>query len=821
MDAIRDCPGAALLEAVAGAGSDDAVLLAHIAACGQCRATIEDIKQNNQFLDEFTHELRPHAPGELFEDPGIPTDLMPGYRLMGEIHRGAQGIVYRAEQERTRRMVAIKMLLQGAFATPRQRARFEREAEIAGQLRHPCIVTVYDSMTVKGGRFALVMEFIDGATLDDWSNSLASLAPNDRIRRIVELFAHICDAVHYAHQRGVIHRDLKPANILVDLEGRPQVLDFGIAKLSGPSGDGPMRTIGVPAITVTQPGEFAGTLAYASPEQLSGKPDLIDTRTDVYSLGVILYELLTREMPYDVRGSFSGVIDNILNEQPANPVLRNRAIDDDLATIVLRALVKERERRYQSAGALLADIRHYLDGDAIDARRDSSFYVLRKAIVKRKALAVSLASLIIALVIGVGVGMYALAQRDKRREVEASHRVAQANAQEAERERTTAEAARAFLDRMLKSVRPASTRGKAVTVLYVLEQAEAELNAGKLDGQPEVEAQVRRTLGEAYIEMADYVPAARHLERSLALLTNEQRDRGLVGAAVKDSLGRALGLSEQFARAMVLLDQSLAVRTELTGADSPETAATLNTIGVLRVTHGDYARAETVLRKALAIRRAGLPDDRLELVETLSSLASAAWQGPRGDYSQAEDLLRECLEIAGRDGEADHPNIAESLYQLAHMMMASGARDQARDTAEKCVAMRIRLFGKDNILVAEAQDMLSGIYAAEGNPLALPTLENALETFERVHGKSHPLVVRGTGNLGKIYYKLGDFEKAALALKFWYAGLKADPNVLPQELEMAERHIVWLYEEELHRPEELEEWRRGHDLRQSPLPDER
>ena len=368
----QTCPGAATLEAFALAehGTDEAVA-SHVAACERCRGMVEEVRENHRFLHEFDRELRPNE--DLFEDPFAATEEIPGYAIQRELHRGAQGVVYLATQERTRRDVAVKMLLQGAFATSRQRARFEREAEIASQLRHPNIVTVYDSMPVKGGRFALVMEYIEGRTLDQWSESLATLAPRNRIAAVVELFLQVIDAVHYAHQRGVIHRDLKPANILVDADGRPRIVDFGIAKLhDAAQADRAVAPRARAATAVTREGEFAGTLAYAAPEQLGGRPDLIDTRTDVYALGVIFHELLTGRMPYDVTGSFAEVIDHVVNEPPAPLRQVLPEADEDLAVIVEHCLAKEPERRYQSAGELLADLRHRLAGEAINAEAELS-----------------------------------------------------------------------------------------------------------------------------------------------------------------------------------------------------------------------------------------------------------------------------------------------------------------------------------------------------------------------------------------------------------------------------------------------------------------
>ena len=248
---------------------------------------------------------------------------------MREIQRGSQGVVYRAVHTSTHRDVAIKVMLEGPFANPRDRLRFEREVEILGQLKHPNIVTVYDSGEISG-HFYYVMDLVDGPSLQEWIVS-GDRSPDDRVR----LFLLICDAVNAAHLRGVIHRDLKPANVRVDSSGEPHVLDFGLAKHI------PGHSNRSAAADLTVTGQFLGSLPWSSPEQAMGDPDQIDIRTDVYSLGVMLYQLLTERFPYPVAGNLRDVLDNILNAEPLSPGAIDRRIDDELATIALKCLSKD------------------------------------------------------------------------------------------------------------------------------------------------------------------------------------------------------------------------------------------------------------------------------------------------------------------------------------------------------------------------------------------------------------------------------------------------------------------------------------------------
>lgn len=292
--------------------------------------------------------------------------VVPGYRVLGEIHRGGQGVVYRAVQERTKRVVALKVLHGGPLAGPRERLRFEREVQLLASLDHPGIVTVHDTGEADGG-FYLVMDHIAGLPLDRY---VAARRPP--LRELLTLFARICDAVHAAHLHGVIHRDLKPSNIRVDDDGAPHVLDFGLAKTTL-RGDA----------DVTETGQFVGSLPYASPEQAAGHAT-IDIRTDVYSLGVVLHVLLTGELPIDVSGSLEAVLDRIARVEPTPPDRHRPDIDDDVSTITVRCLAKDRERRYQSAGELARDVRRYLDGLPIEAKRDSAWYVAEMVVARHK-----------------------------------------------------------------------------------------------------------------------------------------------------------------------------------------------------------------------------------------------------------------------------------------------------------------------------------------------------------------------------------------------------------------------------------------------------
>ncbi|MCC6676311.1 MAG: protein kinase [Phycisphaerales bacterium] len=410
--AAAACPPSAVIEALVAGTCTDQTVISHLEGCPACRAAVDQVRMNQEFMAEVLIALA--APGASGPPPGgehaaAGSDLLAGYQLGEELYRGGQGVVYRAVQTRTNRTVAVKILPGGSLAAGRQRERFEREVRMAAGLRHPNIVTVHDSGYTPDGRCALVMEYIEGVHLDRWSRSLDGDRSRNARRRALRarlgVMIKVCDAVLYAHQHSIVHRDLKPGNILVDAAGEPHILDFGIARDLGPE----QRT----RLTLT--GEFAGTLAYASPEQVSGDPSRVDTRTDIYTLGVIMYELVSGRMPYPVDGPMSRTLRSIESAEPAPLPRRMRDpdgpwVDGEVTTIILKAMAKDPARRYQTAAGVRNDLARYLAGEAIAARRDSTWYVLRKTAARHR-FAVGAAAMIFILLAAFGAAMAWQARR--------------------------------------------------------------------------------------------------------------------------------------------------------------------------------------------------------------------------------------------------------------------------------------------------------------------------------------------------------------------------------------------------------------------------
>lgn len=382
---VPTCPGPDAIEALAqrppGPGDTaHASLVAHVARCEECAAALRAAR----FANRFSRVLLGEQESEAESGAHAALPVIPGYRVEREISRGAQGVVYEAVQLKSGQHVAVKLLHERGHASPTSGARFGREIQIAGALSHPGIVRLLDSMVLADGSDALIMERINGIAMSQWLES----KPRPTRDQIVEALASVGDALHHAHQRGVIHRDLKPTNILIDEHGEARVLDFGIARWTDATRD---------ARRVTLTGEFAGTLAYAAPEQVGEQRAAADIRSDVYALGVIAYEAMTGAMPYAVHGSLETTIWNIVHAEPARTTMQG--LGTDLAIVLAKAIAKEPERRYQTAAEFARDLRHAMRGEAIDARRDSRIYMLRKSIRRHR----------FPVAIGAMIGSFALA----------------------------------------------------------------------------------------------------------------------------------------------------------------------------------------------------------------------------------------------------------------------------------------------------------------------------------------------------------------------------------------------------------------------------
>jgi eukaryotic-like serine/threonine-protein kinase len=668
------------------------------------------------------------------------------FRILGQIGEGAMGVVYEAEQDRPQRRVALKIVRPG-LVPPAVLRRFELESELLGRLQHPGIAQVYQAGVAEtsfGPQPYFAMELVRGQRLDEY---VRAKRPGFRARLL--LVAAIADAVQHAHHRGIIHRDLKPANIMVTEAGEPKILDFGIARAAQDA-----LVTGVQTVA----GEVLGTLSYMSPEQLSGDVAALDTRSDVYALGVILYEVVAERPPYELeRKTFAEAARIIHEEEPMRLRSAMPAVPADVETIVAKALEKEKERRYSSAAELAEDIRRFLRDEPIAARPPSAAYQARKFARRHTALVAGVLATFLVLVVGV-VATSWQAVRARRAE-----RVAQARAQEADVERAKAEAVTAFMTGMLAAVDPAEARGRDVSVRDALDAAAAKIEGGELADQPAVEAAVRKTIGTTYGGLGLYDEAERHLGASLALESRASLT-ALERADTRARLVNVLYGSGKYKEALPVAEEALELRRAALGTEHADVASSLDDLGAIHVSLGDVARAEPLMREALAIKRVVLPDADPKLAVGLNNLAFVMRM--RGNPQDAETMFREALAIDRRTLGDEHPEVATKLINVAVVLRDQRRAAEAEPFAREAVAIRRKVLGGRHPALANALDVLAGMVEDQGRDAEAEShLREALGISRDANGEVHLDTARLQHNLGWVLWKQGAYVEAEPLLR--------------------------------------------------------
>ena len=650
------------------------------------------------------------------------------YKLIEELGSGGMGVVYKAEQkEPVKRKVALKVIKLG-MDTKEVVARFEMEKQALAVMTHPNIAKVHDAGATKSGRPYFVMELVSGISITEYCNK-HKLSTKERL----ELLIPVCEAVQHAHQKGVIHRDLKPSNVLVEIpedKPVPKIIDFGIAKAT--------EHRLTEQTFFTERGQLIGTPEYMSPEQAEMSGLDVDTRTDIYSLGVMLYELLVGVLPFDSRALRSagfGEIQRIIREEePPRASTRLSGLGDiqtsiaeqrrtdvtslykqlkgDLDWITMKAMEKDRTRRYSTASDLAADIARHLKKEPIIARPPSRIYDVGKFIRRHKWGVAMATLLILVIVIGGTAAIIGFVRATK------AERLARQEAQ-------TATQVSNFLVDLFNVSDPGEARGNTITAREILNKGAKEIEQG-LEEQPSIRARLMETIGTVYMKLGLY----------------EDSD--------------------------VLLRRALELREELFDDKDPQVADSLASLSLLLRQHGDLKEAEQIAVRALDIRERILPSDHPDIAASLHGLASIYHRQVK--LKEAEPLYKRGLEIREKVFGSNHPEVAKSLNGLGVLYYDQGRYDEAEKCYKQALAIRETVLGPDHPEVGSSLNGLASLYLTQQRfDETEPLYERALAIQEKTLGPVHPAVATSLNNIAILFYYKGDLTEAE---KYYQQALK-------------------------------------------------
>ncbi len=771
------------------------------AACGPdaaMRAELESLLKSHESAGRFLSDATVDVGTEAF--PGVSPhphttaatitsarderygQMIGRYKLLEVIGEGGFGTVWMAEQrEPVKRRVAFKIIKLG-MDTRQVIARFEAERQALALMDHPCIARVFDAGSTETGRPYFVMEYIKGVPILEYCDT-EKLSTEARLK----LFTQICQAIQHAHQKGVIHRDIKPGNVLVTMHDGvpvPKVIDFGIAKAT--NAELTQKTL------FTEHRQLIGTPAYMSPEQAEMSGLDIDTRSDIYSLGVLLYELLTGTTPFESKELLSAglaeMVRIIREVEPPKPSTRlstlgqaagSRAaqrptagasrrlastLQGDLDWIVMKCLEKDRTRRYESAGSLAMDIKRYLSNEPVSAGAPGAAYRLRK-FVKRNRGAVIAAAVVAAIlvlgILGTSIG-FVQALHDRTRAVDAAIQAEEARSLEV-KARTRAETITDFVIAALRSgdaqnISEVDDAGQDMTILAAMENAAKEIRSGRFKDDPETEIRLLETTAEIMRNNGRLSSAEPLVVRALQLSRVLHKDNAELANSIEHLavLREELGMMDE---AESLLREVLVIRRKLHTDTDPALAGTLQSLGTLLRENGKLEEAQAMGTEALTLSRKLHAGDHTEVAICLNNLALTVQA--RGDLAAAFPLYVEALDMHRRLYPGDHPEVAAGWNNLGFVLDAMGRLQEAESAIAQAVQMRRRLFKGDHHATATSLSNLAVIRQKlhrleEAEPIAL----EALEMRRRLFRGDHPGVAASLAGLASIREGLGNLAQA-------------------------------------------------------------
>ena len=826
---LLELPVAERNDRVAGLCGDDADLLREVARLLDAHEAADDWLEPPCSEDLAWEEPPPLDLGDFGEGTRIGA-----YLVQRIVAHGGMGTVYEALQENPRRTVALKMMRSG-MSSPGARRRFDYESEVLARLHHPGIAQIYEAGTheLPSGPVLpyFAMEFVESA------RTLVRFADEDGldIDRRVELFARVCDAVQHGHQRGVVHRDLKPSNILVDLSGGPKVIDFGVARAT----DTERSTL------ATRTGEIVGTLRYMSPEQVRGDLAEVDTRSDVYALGVVLYELLTGRPPHAVDDLGLPAAARAIEEvDPPRPSTVDAAVPRELDWVILRALEKHPDRRYHSAAALAADLRRFLAHEPLAAGPPSTTYRVRKFVARHRVGVVMAAAVLVALVggiIGTTRGMFLAQERereasDARGETAKALAVAEEQRGEAQREAALSKTVSGLLENLL-GAGDSGVHGRDVRVSALIGPF-ADSIEPLFAEHPEIAARLHGVAARTFFSLGDHEGAERHLDVALALaedgyvseaetvlhlalrarVLQRQGDFDLAEELADEALARAEGVGFAYvhqALASVLegagyydeaaAEARLAIAAFAEAEDIRGEAYACMDLGRVLLSLMRPADAEPELRAALAIAVDLVPRDPGLVLELQSHLASAL--DMQGRHGEALPLLHDVL--AGQEEWLGplHPGTNMTRGVLALLLSQGGSLEQARELQEEVVrTLRTSIDDPKGLAVSLVNLAVTLARLGRGEE-SLARMEEAHTVAREELGPDHPTTLGVAGNYGSLLIQLGEIEKSEVVLREAWEGRRrasGDSDVMTlrartalaaallhlERLEEAEEHFV-------------------------------
>ncbi len=721
--------------------------------------------------------LAPLAAAKRAAPPPRMPESIGGYRILRLLGEGGMGVVWEAEQQHPRRRVALKVMRQAYLGDSVHARLFQREAETLGRLKHPNIAAIHESGRTEDGRDFFVMELVEGETLGAWLKRRPKPITPAELALRLRLFCTVCDAVHSAHQRGVIHRDLKPANILVGDQGVAgelasgavlpvvKVLDFGLARIT----DGDVADA-AGATPLTEVGMIKGTLAYMAPEQARGDVAAIDVRTDTYALGILLYELLAGERPYDVGGTALAEAVRVICEKAPRSLAQHwsgtRRLDRDLETIVGKALAKEPDRRYGSAAALADDVERYLTSQPIAARPPSVVYQLRKLAARNRALVAGVAATLVALVAGLVVSstLYFRAEKARAESALRAHELQQVTDFQEEmlaeidvasagkelfedlRARQAAALAGRDLPAAERSAREAvftaaladvngTDTALAMIDRTILTPAVAEL-ADRFAEQPLVDAFLKMAVANTYVRLGRHEQA---LALQLSALATRKR---LLGDEHPETLRSQGVIADQYrglgrnAEAEPLYLEVLEKRRRVLGEEHPDTITSITSYGNTLAAKGSYAEAEPLLREALALRRRVQGEEHGQTLIAINSLGFLLQE--EGKLAEAEPLRREAVATARRVLGEEHPDTLIYLVNMGTLLEELGQREEAERYFREALEKRRRVLGEEHPRTLGVQYLLGRALHGQGRlGEAEAILREVLAKRSRLLGEEH------------------------------------------------------------------------------------